>query len=410
MAVSILLGFEARLAKTDAVLLVCILGSIGFLARAYLGHAIGWTGAFGFWIALAAGIVVKGPLVAMVVGSTALVLCVVERSAVWLKVLRPLPGVALMLLLALPWYIAIGIVSGGEFFSIAFGKNFLGKVGAGEQGHGAPPGFHLVLFWAVFWPAAGLVLMAAPWIWQNRRTDAVKFCLAWIIPTWIVFELVATKLPHYVLPVYPAISILIVMALLSGRRPSTLLAVLIAIGALIYALAGPVLLFVAERQIAWAALPVSFAGFALAVWGVRVAKSSSVAAYPTVLAVSAILIHAATFGLVLPRMESVWLAPRIAEAVKRQARCPKPEVVSAGFAEASLVFSVGTKIQLTFGEPAAAFLVAGGCRVALIDQPQEQEFLQALSQQSRTAELRERIEGFSVGGGRRHSVGVYVLK
>ena len=37
----------------------------------------------------------------------------------------------------------------------------------------------------------------------------MRFLVAWIVPTWIVFELVTTKLPHYVLPLYPAIAILI---------------------------------------------------------------------------------------------------------------------------------------------------------------------------------------------------------
>jgi len=40
-----------------------------------------------------------------------------------------------------------------------------------------------------------------------------QFLLAWLIPSWIVFELVLTKLPHYVLPLYPAIAILTVGAL-----------------------------------------------------------------------------------------------------------------------------------------------------------------------------------------------------
>ena len=52
----------------------------------------------------------------------------------------------------------------------------------------------------------------------------MRFCLCWIAPTWLVFELVATKLPHYVLPTYPAIACLTAAALLApaaraaGRR------------------------------------------------------------------------------------------------------------------------------------------------------------------------------------------------
>ena len=41
---------------------------------------------------------------------------------------------------------------------------------------------------------------------------AARFLLAWMVPAWILFELVVTKLPHYVLPLYPAIAILIARA------------------------------------------------------------------------------------------------------------------------------------------------------------------------------------------------------
>ena len=46
-------------------------------------------------------------------------------------------------------------------------------------------------------------------VWAARREPGARFLLAWLVPSWIVFELVLTKLPHYVLPLYPAIAILI---------------------------------------------------------------------------------------------------------------------------------------------------------------------------------------------------------
>src|SRR5205823_13148825 len=88
--------------------------------------------------------------------------------------------------------------------------------------HGAPPGTYLVLFWATFWPGAVLTGAAIPAIWSARREPGAKFLLAWIVPSWIVLELVVTKLPHYVLPAYPAIAILIAgivdAQMLSRRR------------------------------------------------------------------------------------------------------------------------------------------------------------------------------------------------
>src|SRR4029450_6604088 len=75
--------------------------------------------------------------------------------------------------------------------------------------HGAPPGYYFVLFWVTFWPGATLAALVTPAVWGARRERAIKFLLAWLVPPWVVFELVVTKLPHYVLPLYPAIAILI---------------------------------------------------------------------------------------------------------------------------------------------------------------------------------------------------------
>ena len=81
MAASVLLGFEARDGKIDAVLLTTILGAMGFLARAYLGQPLTRAQAALFWVALAAGIMLKGPLILLVVGLTALTLSLLDRSA-----------------------------------------------------------------------------------------------------------------------------------------------------------------------------------------------------------------------------------------------------------------------------------------------------------------------------------------
>ena len=66
-----------------------------------------------------------------------------------------------------------------------------------------------LLFWVTFWPAAPLAGgRGAGGVAAAARAGA-RFLLAWLVPCWIVFELVMTKLPHYVLPLYPAIAILI---------------------------------------------------------------------------------------------------------------------------------------------------------------------------------------------------------
>jgi 4-amino-4-deoxy-L-arabinose transferase-like glycosyltransferase len=410
MASSILLGVEARLAKTDAVLLATTIGAMGILARAYLGQALSSATAMMFWVALAAGMLIKGPLILLVVGSTTLALFAWDRSLAWFKALRPKLGVWLFLALILPWFVAIAIVSGGEFFITAIGHSMLGKVAAGQQGHGFPPGYYLLLFWLTFAPAALFAIVAAPWVWKNRNEPAVKFCLAWIVPTWIIFELIATKLPHYVLPTYPAIAGLIAMALLNGRQLGPLLAWMLVAGAVLFAAAVAAALYVVEGAVSIAAMVVSLAAIAILIWGVQRRQSISPATFAAAIAISMIMVVGATLGLVAPKMDSLWLSPRLAAAVKRNAPCATPQVVSATFHQPSLVFMVGTNTVLGFPPDAAKFLASGGCRLALITERSEQAFHAELAKLGQAAELVERVNGMNIGKFGRESVAVYRLR
>ncbi len=409
MVAAVLLNVEARLAKTDAVLLACMLGATGFLARAYLRQAISIGGALLFWTACAAGIMVKGPMIALVLGSTTSALCLLDRSARWLRTLRPAIGVGWMLLLALPWFIAIAIVSDGEFYRIAIGQSLMGKVAAGQQGHGAPPGVYFLLFWITFWPAAGLAVAAVPWVWKSRNEPAVRFCLAWIVPTWLVFEIITTKLPHYVLPVYPAIAILLALALLNGRRPNVIVAWLAVLGVVIYGALLLTALYVLEGEIAPTVLIVTAA--AAAVMGVSMLNAN--VASPVLLAaaitLSALLMNglAAAFA---PSLKTVWVAPRLAAAVEHYAQCPRPEVASAGYQEASLVFLLGTGTRLVDGEGAARFLADGGCRIVLVTEPEEAAFMATLAALSRQAEVLDHVAGMNVGRVGKADIGVYRLR
>src|ERR1700740_1097326 len=109
-----LLGVEARLAKTDAMLLLTVVAAMGAMARAYLSWQRGedpahppWTWPAIFWTALAGGILIKGPLILLFVALTTGVLAILDRTATWIWRLRPVWGLTWLLILVLPWFIAI---------------------------------------------------------------------------------------------------------------------------------------------------------------------------------------------------------------------------------------------------------------------------------------------------------------
>ena len=121
-----------------------------------------------------------------------------------------------MLAIVAPWLILITIKTQGAFFAESVGHDMMAKVAGGQESKGFPPGYYTLLFPVTFWPWSLLALPAIPWVWNNRRDPAVLFCLAWIIPAWLVFEAVPTKLFHYVLPVYAALALLTARAVLDG--------------------------------------------------------------------------------------------------------------------------------------------------------------------------------------------------
>jgi hypothetical protein len=418
MAASVILMVEARLAKTDAVLLACCVAAMGALARAYFSRAascLPLATSLVFWIAFALGILIKGPLVIMFTGLCAFVLSVRHRSARWLMALRPALGLALVMLLVAPWFIAIAVKSGGAFYAEAVGHDMLGKVGTAQTYHWAPPGFYLVAFFATFWPAAALATIALPFAWANRNEDAVAFALAWIVPAWLVFEAVPTKLPHYVMPLYPAIAIVTVMAMARGfvgpHRPGAkwgaLLIPFIPVGL-------TVLLTVAawslDGTLPYVALPVMLAACALSILAWRIFVKGEVDRAALAAITASAVLSVGVFGLTQPVLRSLKVSPRLAE-VARTLDCRNPAIGTLGYREPSLVFLVGTHLEMfPDGRGAAEFLKGGDCRLVFVERRHEDAFRAETSRLGMQPALSTRITGFNINGGRRLDIGAYVVR
>ena len=413
LASSIMLGVEARLAKTDAMLLATVVAAMGVLARQYLGTdettRRGWTMPAVFWSALAGGVLIKGPLIVMVVALAAITLAVLDHSARWLMRLRPLPGVLWLLLLVLPWFIAIIGRAGDAFFVDSVGGDMVSKLTGGQETHGAPPLAYLVAFWLTFWPAAPLAALAAPAVWRQRREPAVKFLLAWLVPAWIVFELVPTKLPHYVLPLYPAVAILIAWAIdrqaLSRRRWVVRFTVHWPIIAAVLSIAGVIAVMALRHQLGLLAWPFAAASMIFGFFAWRLFQEDGAERSFLRAAVASQLFSIAVFGVAVPLLHPLFPSAALTEAVTP--RCDAPRYAAAGYHEPSLVFRFGTAILLTDGPGAADFLRGGDCRFAMVEARHERGFVQRAEAIGLRYASGPRIEGFNYNGGGAVTIAVY---
>lgn len=420
MASCVLLGAERLFAKTDAVLLMTVVAAMGAMARVYLSEqgeprqqpvtANAWVVPAVFWTALAAGVLLKGPPIVMIAGLAALALIAVDRSARWFLALKPLVGIAWFVLLVLPWFLAIIGRAGDAFFAESVGQDLLSKVFAGQESHGAPPGYYFVLFWFTFWPGATLAALATPAVWAARREPPTKFLLAWLVPSWLVLELVITKLPHYVLPLYPAVAILIagvIEARLLSRKPvlvwGTIWWFVVPMAA---GIGGIVALAVVGRQFGLLVWPLIGAAAVMSFLAWRLYEADGAEHSLLRAIVAAILTAIAIFALIVPLLGPLFPAPMLAR-VLRDSGCAEPEAAAVGYHEPSLVFLAGTATRLTDSAGAAEFLRGGECRFAFVEARQERSFAQRAEAIGLRYTSGPRIEAINISTGQQITIAVF---
>ncbi len=404
---SVLLAVEANIAKTDAVLVGLTTLAMAVLARAYLERGIGRGGAALFWLATGLAILVKGPVMPMVAALAVVSLVTVDRRAAWLKALRAAWGLPLMLAVVLPWFVAIGISTHGQFFRDAVGGDLGAKLAGGDDAHGAPPLYHTVLLCLTLFPVAPAVVCALPEAWRRRREPAMRFLLAWAVPSWIVFEAVPTKLPHYILPLLPALCLLgAVWAAGSGKPAPKWLSLpawlLFGVAALALGGGAVALPFVVGGWSWTVSLGLAaLAAVGFLVWRVRAANArlervvAGIACMP--------LVIWTVLGLLVPHEARLWISPRIAAA--RAAISSDAPLATVGFAEPSLLFLAGTATRLLSGGAAgAAFLAEGPGRVLGVESRDLDSFLAANRTPARVA---GRIDGFNYSNGRKVSITLF---
>ena len=207
LATAPIVMIESKLATTDSTLALLLLGCQVCLWE--LGRRRSrWTAA-GFWALLGLATLTKGPVgPALIAVSGAVSWWWGGPSACWNR-LDWRRGLAVFAGVTLPWFIAVGILSRGEFFRFAIGTQVLSRINTGLEEHGGFPGYYLVTTLGLFHPWSALLPAAALAAWTRRKLNpAFGFLLGWIVGPLILLECVQTKLVHYYLPAYPACALL----------------------------------------------------------------------------------------------------------------------------------------------------------------------------------------------------------
>lgn len=408
LVVSPVIVTDCHMARADELLLatttlaMCVLWTMWRDHRA--GRAAGLMRAVLFWCCIGLGVLAKGPITPFVAGTCVLGCAAARRDWSFIWRVRPFTGLFVLTAMALPWIWLAGNEVGWDTLRAAFDKEVLQRAKEGAEGHAAPPGYYIVTLLAFFFPGALLAALGFERVITRafavrhaagagfaarmkarfgsaRGRDAEVFLFFWIVPTWIAFELIVTKFPHYVLPVYPALALAVARLALGGARalPKPLNAgdrftanawlvvglVLSVAGAGLVAWlrwsgrsvdvggAWPVLADAGWMMIAVASMA-TIAACALVFVAWRAARDARFVRALVLAIPAAALAEMALFGVWLPNAHWVWNTPRIVGVVAADSgRTPRdadfPPIAGVGYNEDSLLWTTRNRL-VRFGD------------------------------------------------------------
>jgi 4-amino-4-deoxy-L-arabinose transferase-like glycosyltransferase len=179
---------------------------------------------FVFYLSLALGFLAKGPI-AWTPLLTLVAMKFFARDVELAKRFKFLRGILLMLALIALWGIPALIQTHGEFFRIGIGRHVVGRSFGAMEGHGANSlgvyllllPFYFVTLFASFFPWSIKLPALAKKLWPGRDKIDIHL-ITGVAIIFITFTLIKTKLPHYTLPAFPLLSLLLARQLVDQPR------------------------------------------------------------------------------------------------------------------------------------------------------------------------------------------------
>ena len=186
------------------------------------------------WAALALALLSKGLIGLVLPGAALFLYILIERDWRLPGRLRLVAGITLLLALALPWFVAVSLAN-PEFFRFFFIHEHFERFLTKQHGRYEPPYYFIPVLLAGMLPWTLTLIDALARAWKRdpqQRFQVRRFLFLWAAVVFVFFSASNSKLLPYILPMFPA------LALLIGARLTQL----------------------GARALAWQALPAALAG------------------------------------------------------------------------------------------------------------------------------------------------------
>ncbi len=404
----LLVAYLGTTAMLDAALIAFTLVAMwAYVERVYTGRrtlALGLV----FGVAIGLSMLTKGPagpaVVIPAVAISWLLMRADERPSfaamVWFAICA-IGGFAMFL----AWAIPANNLSGGEMLSSGVGVHIIGRALSPMEGHGGsglwgylatlPVYIPVVLIgispWIMQFPAAAAPFVSSMPAWRRERI----ILLSWAIPGFVLFSFAATKLPHYIVPIFPPLALMIGLYLTQVRGSER--RSLERLGAWIYlvstlALAAGVLVlgYFHFGGVSWSECAVTafvIAAFAYAAFREQMRGERLRAA--RILLASVFPVLALLLLMVIAKAETVIKISRPLAAIVNAQRLDGTKVFAEGYLEPSLVFY----LSLPAGEIVNALPQSDEELASALDETGE---IYVIARDDRLDAIRTRLKGLNV--------------
>lgn len=167
----------------------------------------------GAWSALALAVLSKGLIGVVLPGASLFVYSLLTRDwAVWRR-LHLVSGLLLFALIAAPWFIAVSLAN-PEFFHFFFIREHFERFLTNEHHREGAWWYFVPIFAVGILPWLTVLTWTAPRLWSGAAVDGngfswQRYALVWSVFIFVFFSLSSSKLPSYILPIFPALALVI---------------------------------------------------------------------------------------------------------------------------------------------------------------------------------------------------------
>ena len=199
---------QARIAIFDVPLITLMFLAVFFFFKAYKEEQpkFYWF----FYIFMGLAVLMKGPIGILLPGLVLTVFLFVtgDMPKVCGKC-HPVLGIILASVIGGWWYVAEYLIHGQVFVDRVIGYYTVNRFTGVVETHTGPFYFYIPVILLGFLPWTAFMFEGLVNLWQNRKIKENLFILLWLVIGFIFFSAANTKLPGYIMSLYPYLALVV---------------------------------------------------------------------------------------------------------------------------------------------------------------------------------------------------------